>query len=132
MKITLVSLALAIILMLGGCASMQAPTSEALTAVPVVEFGNAAPEGGDFILYFPAGKPIPMTTAIKGSALSEEAEITQTVKLKQDIYAYKEWVSFDGKHWQPSEDVLAIKADMMIPSIQHPKPGLIKIQVDLK
>jgi hypothetical protein len=132
MKINLVSLAMTIILGLGGCASMQAPTSEVLAAVPMVEFGNAAPKNSDFILYFPAGKPIPMTTSIKGSALSEEAETTQTVKLKQDIYAYKEWVSFDGKHWQPSEDALTINADMMIPSVQHPEPGLVKIQVDLK
>lgn len=120
-----------LLLNLSGCA-LQPPTAGELAAIPVIEFGNAIPKDSDFVLYFPAGKPIPIVTAIKGSALSQEVETTTEVSLKKAIYAYKEWVSFDGKRWQQGNDVLNIAADIKIPSVQHPEPGLVKLQVDFK
>ena len=45
-------------LLLGGCASMQ-PSAEALSKLPVVQFGEPVPAGSDHILFFPANKPIP-------------------------------------------------------------------------
>lgn len=117
---------------LGGCASLQKPTTESLAAIPVVEFGENAPANGNFILYFPAGKPIPVLATIKGSAFSQEAENTLNVTLKKDIYAYKQWVSFDRKIWQRGDDALDFNVEIKIPSPEHPKPGLMKLKVDLK
>ncbi|TCV80115.1 hypothetical protein [Sulfurirhabdus autotrophica] len=117
---------------LGGCASFIKPTPETLKAVPVVQFGKPTPANGDFILFFPAGKPIPVVTVIKGSALTQEAEHTLNVTLKKDIYAYKRWVSFDHKTWQRGDEALGINIEIKIPGPEHPKPGLIKVQVDLK
>ena len=128
----LVVLTAAALLGLDGCASLQVPAAESLAAIPVVQFGEAVPVNGDFILYFPAGKPIPVVATIKGSALSHEAESTLNVSLKQDIYAYRQWVSFDRKTWQRGNDVLGFNIEVKIPGPEHPKPGLIKIQVDLK
>ena len=116
---------------LAGCA-LQPPTAESLTAVPVVEFGDKTPNNGEFVLHFPAGKTIPIVTSISGSALTESAESTAKVSLMKDIYAYKEWVSFDGRNWQKGDSVLNILADIKIPSVQHPEPGLVKLQVDFK
>lgn len=132
MKKILVSLAMLALGVTGGCASLQRPTAEALSAVPVVQFGEDIPTSGDFILYFPAGKPIPVVASIKGSALSKEAENTLNVTLKKDIYAYKQWVSFDRKNWQQAEQVLAVKGEIIIPGPEHPKPGLMRLQIDLK
>ncbi len=117
---------------IAGCSTMRKTSPDSLRGIPVVEFGNQVPELKDFILYFPAGKPIPVVTSIKGSALAQEAENTQTVALKKSLYAYKKWVSFDGQNWVLGEDVLSINADIKIPSVEHPRPGLLKLQVDLK
>jgi hypothetical protein len=132
MKNILVSLTIATLVGLGGCASLQRPTTESLSAIPVVQFGETVPANGDFILYFPAGKLIPVVVTIKGSALSQEAENTLNVTLKKDIYAYKQWVSFDRNTWQRGNDALGFNVEIKIPGPEHPKPGLIKLQVDLK
>ncbi len=132
MKNILISLAMAALVGLGGCASLQKPTAESLGATPVVQFGEAVPASGDFILYFPADKSIPVVTTIKGSAFFQEAENTLSVALRKDIYAYKKWVSFDRKTWQLSDDVLGFNVEIKLPGPEHPKPGLVKIQVDLK
>ena len=132
MKNILVPLAMAVLAGLGGCASLQKPTAETLGAVPVVQFGKAVPASGDFILHFPAGKPIPVVTTIKGSAFSQETENTLNVTLKKDIYAYKSWVSFDRKTWQRGDEALRVNVEIKIPGYEHPKPGLIKLQIDLK
>ncbi|MDX1252044.1 MAG: hypothetical protein IDH49_07310 [Gammaproteobacteria bacterium] len=132
MKKILVFLAASALLVTGGCANLKKPTMETLDTVPVVEFGNDAPANGDFILYFPAGKPIPVVAAIKGSALAQEAESTLNVTLKKDIYAYKSWVSFDRKTWQRGDEVLGFKFEIKVPGPEHPKPGLMGFRVDLK
>jgi len=117
---------------IGGCTSMGKPSLEIFDTVPEVQFGDNVPEGGEFILHFPAGKPIPVVARIKGSAFSEEAENTLHVTLKKDIYAYKHWVSFDRKIWHRSDQAMGFNVEVRIPSPEHPKPGLMKIQVDLK
>lgn len=132
MKNILVLLAMAALVGIGGCASLQKPTAESLGAIPMVQFGETVPASGDFILYFPAGKLIPVVVTIKGSVFSQEAENTLNVTLKRDIYAYKRWVSFDRKTWQRGDEALGFNVEIKIPGPEHPKPGLIKLQVDLK
>ena len=67
-----------------------------------------------------------------GSVFSQGAENTLSVALKKDIYAYKRWVSFDRTTWQKGDEVLGFNVEIKIPGPEHPKPGLIKLQVDLK
>jgi len=114
-----------------GCASLQTPSAESLQSVPVVEFGDAVP-AGDFILHFTAGKPIPVVASVTGTALAQEAESTMRVALKQDIYAYKQWVSFDRTTWVHSDKALGFRLELKVPSPEYPKPGVLKLQVDRK
>jgi hypothetical protein len=132
MKSILFPFAVSALIGLGGCASLQTPAAESLAGIPVVEFGETPPAKGDFILYFPAGKVIPVVSSIKGSALAREAEATLNVTLKKGIYAYKQWASLDRKTWQPGDAVLDFDVDIKIPGPEHPQPGVMKIQVNLK
>lgn len=132
MKYCFITLISTIIVAGGGCACMKTPTEQSLATVPLVEFGNPVPTDGEFILHFPAGKTIPVLASIKGTALSQEAESTLNVTLKQDVYSYKDWASLDRKTWHPGNDVLNVNAEIKIPGPDHPKPGLIKLLVDLK
>lgn len=116
---------------LAGCAGMQAPTPQALASVPLIEFGNPVPAGSEFILFFPAGKPIPVVTTIEGSALSRSTESTLNIFLKTDIYAYKQWVSLDRQVWRRGSEVIGIQVDVRIPGPDHPQPGALKLTVDL-
>jgi hypothetical protein len=119
-------------LMLAGCAGMQKPTTEKLTAMPVVEFGQPIPAGNEFILHFAAGQPIPTNVSIKGSLFEQAAEQTLNVKLRRDIYTYKQWVSYDNVTWRDGQEVIQSNIELKIPSHQHPKAGIITVQMDEK
>ena len=66
LKLTLFTLGL---VMLSACATPPTPAS--LSGVPVVEFGNATPDKGDFILYFPSGKDILTDVIIDGDIFQQ-------------------------------------------------------------
>jgi hypothetical protein len=117
---------------LAGCAGMQKPTTEKLTAMPIVEFGQPVPVGNEFILHFAASQPIPTNVAIKGTLFEETAEQTLNVKLRRDIYVYKQWVSYDSVTWRDGQEVIQSNIQLKIPGHQHPKPGIITVQMDEK
>lgn len=127
MKLMLLSLGL---LTLNACA---APLDQArLAKLPVVEFGNPVPANNDFILHFPAGKTIPTNVEIGGNLIVKPAQRVLKVKLKQDIYSYKKWMSYDKQHWVPARDALVIKLAAKIPGYQYPRPGYIKLELSKK
>lgn len=118
-----------------GCfltACTTAPAKPNFDQLPVVTFGQTAAQGKDYILYFPANAPITTNVSIEGNLLQHSAKDSLTVKLNRDIYAYKNWVSFDKQHWTIAHDVLAIHTLVRIPSTQHPEPGEIKVSVNKK
>ena len=119
-------------LTLAGCAGMQKPTTEKLTAMPIVEFGQPVPAGNEFILHFAAGQPIPTNVSIKGNLFEQAAEQTLNVKLRRDIYVYKQWVSYDNVIWRDGQKVIQSNIQLKIPSHQHPKAGIITVQMDEK
>lgn len=123
---------IAVALGLSGCGAWHKPSRSAFDKLPIVEFGRNVPAGGEFILFFPAGKPIPVKTSIKGTALAQTEEKTLEVALKKDVYAYKEWASFDRKTWKDAHEILDVNLDIEIPSPEHPHPGSIQLQVDWK
>ena len=88
---------------LSACATLP-PTS-----LKPVEVGSGSSEQFDAantILYFPAGKPLPFRITASGSFLKKPIEHTETFVLTKDIYSWRDLVSFDGKHWKPSDQVL--------------------------
>jgi hypothetical protein len=117
-----------LVLLLGGCA--QLPAEQELAQLPIVQFGDPAPQDKAFILHFAAGKPIPSEVLIDGTLLTNAAKETLTVSLNKDVYAYKQWASFDGKHWEDARKLLRIKLDVRIPGYTHPQPGQLHLSVD--
>jgi len=117
------------LLVAAGCAT-QPPSADSLRGVPVVQFGDAVPAGGEFILFFPPDKPIPLNVAVKGSIFAREAEQRMDVTLRRGIYSYKNWVSYDRVTWRNSQEVIKSDFRIMIPSYQHPEPGVIRLQMD--
>src|ERR1041385_4912703 len=115
--------------LLGGCASVQ-PSAEELSKLPLVQFGEPVPAGSDYVLFFPADKPIPVNVAVKGSLFAREAEQRLDVTLRKGIYSYKNWVSYDRLTWRNSQDVIKSDFQIMLPSYRHPEPGVIRIQMD--
>lgn len=118
------------LLALSACATP--PDSAQLANLPVVEFGNPVPGGDKFILHFPAGKTIATDVEISGNLLVKPARQVLKVKLKQDIYSYKQWVSYDKQHWVKAHDTLAFKLAAKIPGYQFPHPGYIKLDISKK
>lgn len=117
------------LLVAAGCA-MQPPSADRLSGLPVVQFGQPVPAGSDYILFFPADKPISTNVSIKGSLFAREAEQRLDVTLRKGIYSYKNWVSYDRVTWRNSPEVIKSDFRIMLPSYQHPEPGVIRIQMD--
>lgn len=116
-------------LSLGGCA--QLPAEQELAQLPIVQFGDPTPKDKPYILHFTAGKPIPSEAIIDGSLLATTAKQTLTVSLNKDIYSYKHWASFDGKHWEDARDLLKIKLELKVPGYTHPRPGYLHLSIDV-
>ena len=114
-----------------GCATLQKPSQELFTSFPIITFGESVPPDGKFILYFPAGKPIPTKVSIIGNIFEQTAEEILYVTLHDDIYTHKDWISFDCKTWLIGKDVLDTKLEIKIPGYDYPNPGFIKLQMDV-
>ena len=115
-------------LLVAGCTSL--PSTDELRKLPVVQFGETVPAGQDYILFFPAGKPIPTDVAIKGTLFAKEAEQRLDVTLRRDIYTYKNWVSYDRVTWRTGQQAIKTAIQIVIPGYVHPEPGSIRVQMD--
>jgi hypothetical protein len=131
-KYFLLFLGSALMITFSGCATLQTPTNETLASLPIITYGDQVPEGKDYILYFPAGKPISTSVSIKGTAFAQEAKDTLEVTLKKDIYTYQRWISYDKNNWVKGADAFDFKIEIKVPGYQYPKPGIIAVQMDNK
>jgi len=109
-----------------GCASLQNPSPDLITKIPIVEIGKEKPQGNEYILFVPAGKDVPIKLSVGGSFLSEEGFAETRVKLRQDLYLYKYWSSFDGKNWKRSHRVF----DTILSAGLEPAGGKVEIKVN--
>ncbi|CAL94987.1 hypothetical protein [Azoarcus olearius] len=91
-------LALCAAFTLSACSTLIGPSAGEIAALPVVSYGQPAPQG-EFVLRYPAGTDLPFNASVGGSLLTEAAQSTLKVRVKQDIYVYKDKLSFDGKTW---------------------------------
>src|SRR4051794_17268792 len=99
---------------LGACAGIP-PTSEEMAKIPVVRYGSPAPADGKFVLFYPAGAPLPVVASVGGSLLEQPAQAALDVSLKRDVYLYRYWVSFDGKIWRDGDGVVDGNFTMTLP-----------------
>ena len=127
-----IGLALLGLAALGGCVTARVPTADTLATLPVVTFGDPAPNHLEYVLYFPAGKPIPSETFVRGTALVRDAEGRLEVALKRDLYVYKGWASFDKKEWRPDRELITVAVLVKVPSPVHPRAGQLGVQIDFK
>jgi len=116
--------------LLAGCS--MTPSMPDFEHLPVVNFGDPVPQTKEYILHFSANEPITTNVQIEGNLLQNPATETLAVKLTKDIYAYKDWVSFDKTNWVNARDVVEIRTLIKIPGTRHPEPGIIQVKVNEK
>ena len=120
-------------LSLSGCASLFPPKAEDLANVPVVRFGEAAPAGGEFVMYYPKGAPLPVRASVDGNLLGAKAEASMQAAVNRDIYQYKQWLSFDGKTWVYGRDAVSGEFRIDLPGLKDGRnPGTLSAEFNLK
>lgn len=116
-----------------GCASWMAPSEKSMAQVPVVRFGSPAPAGKEFVVMYPAGTPLPVIASVGGTLMAQGDKATLQPVLKRDVYVYKHWVSFDGKHWEYGRHAVGGKFDIRLPGMEDgSNPGALGLEFNAK
>lgn len=116
-------------LSLSACAGLIPPSAEETAALPTVRFGEVAPEGKDYVLLYPAGRPLPMEISISGNILEKSEQTTLNPRLKRDIHVYKDWASYDGKNWVKGNQLIGGKIELRLPGEGDTrKPGALGVE----
>lgn len=92
--------------LLTACAGLGAPSSTDIQRLPVVRYGQAAPADRDFVLLYPAGADLPVNVQVDGSLLAKSDQAKLIVRVKRDVFVYRDQVSFDGKIWKRGQDCI--------------------------
>lgn len=130
MKHTVLISALA--LSLSACAGLTPPSASELAHAPRIELGQPLPSGDNYILHYPAGKPLAVSTVVDGS-LFERAEASELhVVLRRDIYVFRRFASFDGKNWQRANKLIDTKLELQIPQNDGSHAGLLHMTLNQK
>lgn len=137
MKLTTPVALILIALSLVGCSSMMSPNTSDMAKLPVVRFGDNAPEGKEFILLYPVGVSLPVNASVSGTLLGKSDATTLHVAVKRDVYAYKQWGSLDGKTWQLGNKVIDGKFAITVPGtgvdgIDGKSPSKLSAEFNLK
>ncbi len=101
-----------------------------ISALPVTSYGQPVSADGDYVLHFPAGVPISTPVVIGGNLFDASDEKLLTVTPVMDIYSYKDWVSFDGRHWLDARKALDLKLDLVLPGYRHSEAGHFNLMLN--
>jgi hypothetical protein len=125
-------LAIAIVLCLfsAGIATAAPPSYNELAKLPVIRFGDPAPSS-DYILLFPAGKPVTISVSIEGSLFAKTAKAELMVTPEREILVFKDWASLDGVKWLPRSELIKSEVVVKVPGYNYPYPGVLKVRMDL-
>ena len=136
---TLTPLALPLLLVAGltACSGLQRssgslPEAAALEALPLIKVGQAKPAQGDYIVFLPASELITATAKVQGTLFEKTDSKDLQVKLKQDLYLYKNWVSFDKQKWVKDTDAIGGNFRVTLPGWDHPQTGEVLIELNTK
>lgn len=113
-----------------GVQAASSPSFADLAKLPVVRFGDPVP-GKDYILLFPAGKPVSIDVTIGGSLFSDSDHAKLTVTPVREVLVYREWASLDGVNWLPKGELIRSDVDVKVPGYNHPQSGVLKVRMDL-
>jgi hypothetical protein len=124
------------VLLLSGCAAF-APSPEEIGRLPVVRYGQPAPADGNFVLLYPAGVDLPVIAKVDGSLLAKTDQARLNVRIKQDVYTYRDQVSFDGKTWYHGPSKIGGKFSFSLPGEKEGQrdaqsPGELAAEFNLK
>ena len=122
---------------LSACAGLSAPSTDEIARLPVVRYGQAAPSDKNFVLLYPAGANLPVNAKVVGNLFEKGDEATLSVRLKQDIYIYRNQLSFDGKTWSAGHDKVGGKVWLALPGDKEGKrdaqsPGELGAEFNLR
>ena len=109
-------------LLLSACAGLGGASPAEIARLPVVIYGQPAPADTEFVLHYPAGADLPVTAKITGDLFAKTDEATLKVRQKQDIYRYRNQVSFDGKTWAAGTDKVGGNFGFTLPGEKAGKP----------
>jgi len=116
---------------LSACAGLQRPPEPgALEALPVIRLGQPKPVQGEYIVHLPASEPVTTTATVQGTLFEQADSKTLQVRLKQDLYLYKQWLSNDRRHWVRATDAVRGNASVELPSWERPQAGQVLIELD--
>lgn len=133
MKRTQVAAILAATATLAGCAGLVPPSADTMAKMPVVRYGETAPAGGEYVLLYPAGAPLPVVASVSGSLLSKPGQARMEVATNRDVYVYQHWLSFDGKNWTAANNAVGGEFAITLPGEKDSKaPGTMSARFDLK
>lgn len=139
MKRTWASVALPLVLVTGlsACSGLQRstgslPEAAALEALPLIKVGQAKPAQGDYIVFLPASELITATAKVQGTLFEKTDSKDLQVKLKQDLYLYKNWVSFDRQKWVKDTDAIGGNVRVTLPGWDHPQAGEVLIELNTR
>lgn len=126
-----------IALSLSACANLTGPSPEEISRLPVVRFGQPAPADGNFVIHYPAGVDLPVLAKIDGTLFSKPDQAKLNVQIKQDIYIYRNQISFDGKTWSDGQDKVGGKFWLALPGDKDGKrdgqsPGELAAEFNLR
>jgi hypothetical protein len=126
MKTLRPALLVVVTLALGACANLSAPSAADIARLPVVDYGQNPP-ADEFILRYPAGSDLPVVARIEGSLLEKTDRATLTVRVKRDVYVYRNLASLDGKSWQPGEQIIGGRVWMTLPGNKDQKLDAVSV-----
>ncbi len=117
-------------LLSAGMATAAPPSYKELAKLPVIRFGDPVPST-DYILLFPAGKPVTISVSIEGSLFAKTAGAELMVTPAREIMVYKDWASMDGVRWIPRSELIKSDVVVKVPGYNYPYPGILKVRMDL-
>ena len=89
---------------LTACAGLGAPSSTDIQRLPVVRYGQAAPMTGILCCCIRPGRIAKCAGGWLAAGQSDQAKLT--VRVKRDVFVYRDQVSFDGKIWKRGQDCI--------------------------
>jgi hypothetical protein len=117
------------------CAALSAcacfpPSSAEIAKAPQVRFGQPLPKEGDYVLFFPAGTPLPISLVVSGNLFEQEQQVTLHVTLKRDVYVFGHFASFDGKNWSRGHKLIKGELKLEIPQKDGSNAGLLRLDMN--
>lgn len=131
MKLTRIMITAIACVVLSACAGLPPSTAD-IAKAPQIRFGQPLPKGDNYVLLFPAGTPLPVSTVVDGSLFEHNSQATLHVTLKRDVYVYRQFASFDGKNWRPARELIETRLELQIPQKDGSNAGILHLKLDQK